>query len=123
MDPLGTIKAACVGLAANTFAQNVNERQCFPQKSNHCSPGEKHRARLGNAGSVSVSRTLSYYCDVQGNGAEDGPGHCLQPEASYMAAGSTASSLKDQAWREAKFKGTYLTNKQTHFIFTALLGS
>lgn len=126
MDPLVTIKTACVVLAANTFAQNVNERQCFPHKSTHCLLGEKHRARLGNAGSVSVSRTLSHRY-VQGNGAEEGPGLCLQPEPSYVAAGSTASSLRDRAWREAIFKGTYLTNnqinKQTHFIFTALLGS
>lgn len=43
-----------------------------------CSSGEKHRARLGNAGSVPVNRTPSRHCDVQGNGAEDGPGHCLQ---------------------------------------------
>lgn len=111
MDPLGTIKAACVGLAANTFAQNVNERQCFPHKSTHCSLGEKHRARLGNAGSVSVSSTRNHHCDVQGNGAEDGPGHCLQQEASYMAAGSMASCLRDWAWRKEIFKGTYLTNK------------
>ena len=57
VDPLGTIKAACVGLAASTFAQNANERQCFSHKYAFCWSGEKHSASLGNAGSVSVSRT------------------------------------------------------------------
>lgn len=56
LEPLETIKTACVGLAASTFAQNANEKQCFPHKSTHYSSGEKHRASLGNAGSVSVSR-------------------------------------------------------------------
>lgn len=53
VEQLGLLVLAWLGAHLHT----VQVKECFPHKSTHCSSGERHRARLGNAGQVPLTRT------------------------------------------------------------------
>lgn len=81
VDLLGTIKAASVGLAASTFAQSANETaRLLSLQIRPLFIRRKTRGKTGKCRPSSCKQsTQSHHHDIQGNGAEAGSGHCLQP--------------------------------------------
>lgn len=72
----------------------MKQTECFPHKSTHCSSGEKHRGRLGNAGQLPVSRTHRITTVMFGEMEQKmGQGPAWSQKASYVVAESIPGCL------------------------------